>query len=339
MLEAGLVPARVVIQKRDIWQVLTLGADAFDASLLGKFRAGAQQGEFPVVGDWVGLEVAGTSARIHHVLPRTTTLIRKAAGGDNVSQVIGANIDLGLLVCALNEDFNPRRLERYIALCRAGGITPLIVLTKADLVTDLEPYLQQLDDVAAGITIIPVSALTDTGMSALLPWLVVGQTAALLGSSGAGKSTLLNTLMGSEVMATSDIRYSDGRGRHTTTHRELVTLPSGAMIIDSPGMRELALWDGAAGVTAAFDDVEALVAACRFSDCQHKSEPDCAVRVGLESGALEPSRWASFQKLSREQVFEQAKTDPLVRAETKKLWKRRNANYVAAKRLRDVNSE
>jgi ribosome biogenesis GTPase / thiamine phosphate phosphatase len=333
--EAGLVPARVVIQKRDIWQVQTLDATAFDASLLGKFRTEALQGEFPVVGDWVALEVAGTSARIHNVLPRTTTLTRKAVGGDNAAQIIAANVDLGLLVCALNEDFNPRRLERYIALCRAGNVQPLIVLTKADLVEDVEPFIAALNDVATGVSILPVSVMSQTGLSALQPFLISGQTAALLGSSGAGKSTLLNALAGSEVMATSAIRYNDGRGRHTTTHRELVTLPSGAMIVDSPGMRELALWDGGQGVSEAFDDVETLAGNCRFSDCQHIKEPGCAIREALQSGVLDDARWAGYQKLQRELAFEQAKTDPILRAENKKMWKRRNSNYVASVRFRD----
>lgn len=335
LLAAGLVPARVIIQKRDVWQVQTLDADPFDASLLGKFRLEAQQGAFPVVGDWVGLEIAGTSARIHHLLPRTTTLVRRAVGGDSAGQVIGANIDLGLLVCALNEDFNPRRLERYIALCRAGGIAPLIVLTKSDLVSDVGPYLDALADVAAGIEIMPVCAISGSGLAALETKLVSGQTAALLGSSGAGKSTLLNALAGSEIMATSAIRYGDGRGRHTTTHRELVTLANGTMIIDSPGMRELGLWDGEDGVKEAFEDVDVLVAACRFSDCGHVSEPGCAVRAALESGVLETTRWQAFVKLNRELAYEKTKADPLSRAQSRKLQTRRNANYIADKRFVD----
>lgn len=339
MLTAGLVPARVVMQKRDIWQVQTLDADSFEASLLGKFRLEARQGGFPVVGDWVGLEISDASARIHHVLPRTTTLVRRAVGGDSSGQVIGANIDLGLLVCALNEDFNPRRLERYIALCRAGGIAPLIVLTKSDLVGDVKPFLEELADVAAGIEIVPVCAVSQSGLAALQLSLVSGQTAALLGSSGAGKSTLLNALAGSEIMATSAIRYGDGRGRHTTTHRELVTLPSGAMIIDSPGMRELGLWDGAEGVKEAFEDVDALVGACRFSDCRHSSEPGCAVRSALESGGLDASRWAAFVKLNRELAHEKTKGDPLSRAQSRKLQTRRHGNYIAGKRLRDQGND
>ena len=326
LLKLGLVPARVITQKRDIWQVLTLSAETYDASLLGKFRSEAPRGAFPVVGDWVGLEVVGKSARIHHVLARTTTLTRKAVGNDNAAQIIAANIDLGLLVCALNEDFNPRRLERYIAMCRAGNIQPIIILTKLDLVPDVQPFIAALDEVAAGITIIPVSALSETGLSALHPWLISGQTAALLGSSGAGKSTLLNALAGSQIMETAAVRYSDGRGRHTTTHRELVTLPNGAMIVDSPGMRELALWDGGEGISAAFDDIKALTGECRFSNCQHEKEPGCAIKAALQSGELEEARWLSFLKLRRELTSEKSKPELGTRAQNKKVSNRRKAN-------------
>jgi ribosome biogenesis GTPase / thiamine phosphate phosphatase len=334
----GLIPARIVIQQRELWHVQTLDGQTFDASLIGKFRHEAQQGDFPVAGDWVTLEVLGSNARIRHVLPRQGILVRKAAGSGALPQVIAANIDLGLVVCALNEDFNPRRLERYIALCRSGKIEPLIVLTKSDLVTDLEPFLSALDQVARSTTIIIVSAVSGNGMSKLRPWLVSGHTAALLGSSGAGKSTLLNALVGHDAMATSDIRASDGRGRHTTTHRELVTLDGGAMILDSPGMRELALWEGAEGVSAAFEDVEALASQCRFANCQHETEPDCAVQDALQTGDLDPKRWAAFLKLSRELAYEKAKGDPVLQAQNKKIWKQRNANYLASVRLRDRNS-
>jgi ribosome biogenesis GTPase / thiamine phosphate phosphatase len=331
----GLVPARIVIQQRELWHVLTLDGQAFGASLVGRFRHEAGQGDFPVAGDWVALEVSATSARIHHVLPRQGILVRKAAGSGALPQVIAANIDLGLLVSALNEDFNPRRLERYIAMCRSGSIEPIIVLTKSDLADDLEPFLSALDQVASNLTIIAVSALTGAGLVKLKSWLVSGHTAALLGSSGAGKSTLLNALAGHDVMATSDVRASDGRGRHTTTHRELVTLANGAMVLDSPGMRELALWEGGEGVNAAFEDVEALAGLCRFADCQHETEPDCAIRTALETGGLEPPRWAAFLKLSREQAYEKAKGDPLLQAQNKKMLKQRNANYIAMMRLRN----
>jgi ribosome biogenesis GTPase / thiamine phosphate phosphatase len=335
----GLVPARIVIQHRELWQVLTLDGQTFEARLIGKFRHGAQAGDYPVAGDWVAVDVLGSSARIHAVLPRKGTLVRKSSGNNALPQVIGANIDLGLLVCALNEDFNPRRLERYIALCRSGKIEPLIVLTKSDLVGEIEPYLIALDQVAKGIAIVPVSSVSGDGLDQLRRWLIAGHTAALLGSSGAGKSTLLNALAEEEKMTTSHIRANDGRGRHTTTHRELITLNTGAMIIDSPGMRELGLWEAADGVSTTFEDVESLTGMCRFADCQHTTEPDCAIRSALETGALDPSRWTSFLKLNRELAFENAKGNPVLQAQNKKMWKRRNANYVATVRFRHTFNE
>ncbi len=333
--DLGLVPARVIVQQRELWHVLGLDGQTFDASIAGKFRHEADIGNFPVAGDWVGLDVQGDSARIQCVLPRYGTFVRKAAGEGSLPQVVGANIDLAFLVCALNEDFNPRRLERYIALSQSAKIEALIVLTKADLVADTTPFLDALDLVAMGVSVVPVSSVTGLGLPALNKWLVPGHTVALLGSSGAGKSTLLNALAEDDVMATADIRAADGRGRHTTTHRELVVLPNGALILDSPGMRELGLWDGADGLEATFTDIEDLANTCRFGDCHHGKEPDCAVVAALESGALDPKRWASYQKLKREIAFEQAKGDPLLRLENKKMWKRRNANYLTQMRLRD----
>ena len=335
----GLVPARVTVQQRELWHVLALSGASYEAKLTGKFRFEAETGDYPVAGDWVAIEPLGLQARIHHVLPRTGTLVRKAAGTGQIAQTIAANVDIGLLVSALNEDFSPRRIERYIALCQGGRIEPVIVLTKADLVADYEPYLTQLDDVARKVPIIIVSAISGEGLKALSCWLVKGQTAALLGSSGAGKSTLVNALAGNYHMPTATIRQSDGTGRHTTTHRELVILPDGALILDSPGMRELALWDGAEGVSTAFADVESLASACQFSDCQHVKEPACAVRAALEAGDLDPHRWASFQKLQRELVYEKAKGDPILRAENKKIWKRRNADYIATMRLRNRSND
>jgi ribosome biogenesis GTPase / thiamine phosphate phosphatase len=339
LFELGLVPARVIAQQRQRWHLVTFDGMACDAQISGKLRHNANAGEFPVVGDWVGIDAHTATPRIQVILARHGTFVRKAAGEAHVPQVVGANIDLALLVCSLNEDFSPRRLERYLALCHACSIPAVIVLTKADLVRDLTSFLEALEQVASGITILSVSALNGDGLPALKKWLAPGSTAALLGSSGAGKSTLVNALAEAELMQTAAIRDTDGRGRHTTTHRELILLPNGALILDSPGMRELGLWEASSGLDATFTDVEELTQRCRFSDCQHHGEPDCAIAKALSTGELDQKRWKSFLKLTGELAYEKAKHDPVLKAENKKLWKKRNANFVAQLRMRDRFNE
>jgi ribosome biogenesis GTPase / thiamine phosphate phosphatase len=341
--EQGLVPARVVAQHRSLWTVMS---DTFQgpATLTGRLSFHAVSTDLPVTGDWVALDPGSDHARIAVVLDRTGTLARKAAGTSHTEQLLGANIDLALLVMALNGDFNPRRLERYLALCRAGGVEPLVVLTKADLHPDPDAMVDRLQasvraSAAGSVPVLVVSALTLQGIAALKRWLVPGLTSVLLGSSGAGKSTLVNALAGEEIMHTATIREADDRGRHTTTHRELILLPNGALILDTPGMRELGLVGDESNIAAGFADVSELAAQCRFSDCTHTGEPDCAVQAALANRSLDPARLASWQKLMREQAYDTRRDNPEAQAAHKKRWKQVHKHYQAKVRLRDRQIE
>jgi len=260
------------------------------------------------------------AATIHAVLPRTTAFVRKAAFTVADEQVLAANVDIAFLVASMNADLNARRLERYLATAWQSGAQPVVVLTKADLADDPEADIAEAESVAFGAPVLAVSAVTGEGMDALAEHLRPRETAVLVGSSGVGKSTLVNALAGEALMATAAIREDDAHGRHTTTHRELIRLPSGALILDTPGMRELALWDAGDGLSATFEDVEALIADCRFNDCGHTNEPGCAVRAALESGALDAGRWKGFQKLQRELAHQVRKEDPVAREAHRQHW-------------------
>ena len=323
----GLVPGRVIVHQRGPYRIVTEQGE-MPAEMSGRFVRDAEMGGFPAAGDWVAVSVRmpERAATIHHVLPRRTAFIRKAAGRGRVAQVVAANVDIAFLALSLNDDLNIRRLERYLAAAHESGAKPEIVLTKADLSAEAEAIRA---DVAAstGVPVHLVSARAGIGLDALRGRIKPGETAVLLGSSGVGKSTLVNALAGAELMATRAIREDDAKGRHTTTHREIVLLPGGGLLLDTPGMRELALWDAEEGLSATFEDVEALEAACRFSDCKHTSEPGCAVRAALEAGELEAARWQNYLKMKGELAHETRKEDPLARAAHKKLWAgRTNAN-------------
>jgi ribosome biogenesis GTPase / thiamine phosphate phosphatase len=234
--------------------------------------------------------------------------------------VLVANVDVAFLVMGLDErDFNIRRLERYLTTAWEGGADPVIVLNKADLAYDLDAQLAETELVAFGVPVHPVSAETGAGVEELGRYLAGNRTVVLLGSSGVGKSSLINRLLGEERFQIGDVR-SDGRGRHTTTHRELVPVPGGGVIIDTPGLRELQLWDADEGLDQAFVDVAELIAACRFSDCQHRTEPGCAIKAALADGSLPADRWESYQKLQRELARLERKLDPKLRSEERKRW-------------------
>jgi ribosome biogenesis GTPase len=294
--------ARVIIQHRNGY-VLSDGEDEFAAQPAPRFlRRRAAPDERPAVGDFVLVDAA-TPAVIHEVLPRRTTLARAAAGERYARQIIATNIDTAFVLMGLDGDFNPRRIERYLLLIAGSGVRAVVVLTKVDLLaaearhTEIAALRAQLP---ADLEVHALNVKDSAAVAPLLQHLQPGDSAVLLGSSGAGKSTLTNTLLGRERQATGAVREHDSRGRHTTTHRALIPLPSGGCLIDTPGMRELKLTGEEDLTAASFDDIEALAPECRFGDCAHGAEPGCAVRAALASGALDPARWESYQKLRGE---------------------------------------
>ena len=331
----GLAPARVLVQQRGLYGLATPMGEAA-ARLSGRFAHDAEAGAYPVAGDWVAVAIraAEASATIHHLLPRRSAFVRKAVGGGGAAQVVAANVDVALLVASLNGDLNARRIERYLATAWESGASPVVVLTKADLCTDRDARKAEIEAVALGVPVHVVSAVTGEGLEGLSETFAPGQTAALLGSSGVGKSSLVNALAGAQLMVTRAIREEDARGRHTTTHRQLVLLPNGRLVLDTPGMRELGLWDAEAGVAATFADIEALAAQCRFPDCAHDAEPGCAIQAALADGSLDAGRWRSYAKLQRELAHLARKDDPRERAEARKVWIQRSRDYRAQKRRR-----
>lgn len=298
----GLVPARVAAQHRGAYLVY-LEAGERPAEIAGRLRhAASAGGELPAVGDWVAVRDrhGSDAATIHAVLPRRTAFSRKAAGEPTAEQVVAANVDVVFLVTAFGGDLNVRRLERYLAAGWESGAQPVVVINKTDLAEDAGAAVAEVEAVTFGVPVHAVSCLDGSVvLSELAPYLTGNRTIALLGSSGVGKSSLVNVLLGSDRQKVSDLR-GDGRGRHTTTHRELLPVPGGGLVLDTPGMRVLALWDAGAGVEGAFDDVAALAAECRFADCRHDGEPGCAVRAAIDAGRLDRARLESYRKLQRE---------------------------------------
>ncbi len=270
------------------------------------------------VGDWVVLELTGTdSYRINSVLARKTKFSRAAAGIEVKEQIVAANVDTVLLIQSLNRDFNMRRLERYLIAAWESGAVPVVVLTKADCCNDIADKLSIVYNTAPGVEVHAISCVTGDGLENIKKYFMPGKTVALLGSSGVGKSTLANTLAGEDLLKTQAIREDDSRGRHTTTHRELVLLPEGGLILDTPGMRSLSLWEADNGMEIMFGDVEELVKLCRFTDCKHQNEPGCAVREALDTGNLEAKRWESWLKLQKELAFLEAKKEGKARLQEK----------------------
>jgi ribosome biogenesis GTPase / thiamine phosphate phosphatase len=324
---AGHVPARVGAQHRGVYVLFSERGElrAETAGRLSHEAAGA--GDLPAVGDWVAarLRPDEDAATIHAVLPRRSSFSRKVALAASQEQVLAANVDAVFLLMSLNEDYNVRRLERYLTAAWDSGAQPIVVLTKTDLCPQFELRVLEVEAIAFGVPVHAISSLTGEGLDLVRTHLARGRTIALLGSSGVGKSTLVNTLAGEELLATREIRAEDGEGRHTTTHRQLVLLPGGGLVLDTPGLRELQLWESADGLSETFGDVEALAAECRFSDCAHGTEPGCAVQAALESGALPFGRWASYKKLQRELAHLERRLDKRLQAEERKRWAKAGA--------------
>lgn len=326
------VPARVVAQHRGLWRIAGNFSECW-AGASGKLRLQAGSGgEWPAVGDWVAAEIreGHGNALIQDVLPRRSGFARKTAGKAITKQVIAANIDVALIVAALDGDFNVRRIERYMAQCWESGARPAIVLNKADACPEPREYAAKIRGISMGAPVFVLSASTGRGVEALEASLVTGQTVVLLGSSGVGKSTLVNRLLRDDRQATQPVRESDSRGRHTTTWQQLFVLPGGAMTVDTPGLRELQLWSESGDLSQTFIDVEELAAQCQFRDCRHESEPGCAVRAALAAGQLDPGRLANKRKLEREQEFLLRKMD----AEKKR--EERNRNKIVHRNVRKM---
>jgi ribosome biogenesis GTPase len=331
----GLDPARVVSQHRGVWELASEQGE-LDAEPAGRLRhEAASPVDFPAVGDWVAVAPPAGSGRgrIEAVLPRRSVFLRRAAGEQEVEQVVAANVDVVLLLTALTEDFNVRRLERYLTLAWESGAEPVVVLSKADLARDLPSLLAEVDSVAIGVPVHTVSARTGEGVDELRSYLTEGRTVALLGSSGVGKSTLVNALLGEERQAVQGLR-NDGRGRHTTVRRELIPVPGGGLLLDTPGMRELQLWDSDEGVERTFEDITSLAAQCRFNDCAHETEPGCAVLAAIEAGELAPERLESYRKLQRELAALERRSDPRAAAEVRRYWRQVNRDLRRAQKER-----
>lgn len=314
--EQGLLPGRVIVEYQHIYRVVTDEGELL-ARVAGRLRHRANgRLDYPAVGDWVALKVTPglpgeERATVHAVLERNSRFARKVAGSVVAEQVVAANVDVVLLVMALvDTDFSPRRLERYLVLAYESGARPVLVLTKADLTDDLAGQLETVRGVVGpDVPIHVVSQPRDEGYDALLAYLRPGKTVALLGSSGVGKSTIVNRLVGFDLLRTQDVRITDSRGRHTSTARQMVLLDGGGVLIDTPGMRELQLWDPGQALGDAFTDIDELSGGCRFRDCRHVQEPGCAVIAAAAGGALPPDRLESFQKLAAEREQQEKQLD------------------------------
>ena len=319
-LGADVAPARVAIEFNYLYRLWT-DAGEIEATASGRLKhRAARRSELPVVGDWVAVRRrrSGDAGVIVAVLPRQSAFSRKTAGTVTDEQVVAANVDVVFVVMALDADFNLRRLERYLLLARESGAAPVVLLTKPDLSDAVDAQRAQAASISGAIPVHVASPRMNTGLETVEAYLTPGRTGALLGSSGVGKSTIINRFIGAEVQRTREVREVDSRGRHTTTHRELILLPGGGLIIDTPGMRELQLWDVGDAVRETFDDIEALAAGCHFTDCRHLDEPRCAVSAAVADRRLASGRLASYHKLQDELLTLARQQDERAKLEEKR---------------------
>ncbi len=321
---SGYTCGRVALEHKNFFRVYTQHVEVL-AEISGKLRHEAlNRRDLPAVGDWVVIRSRpeGDRVTIHAVLPRRTSFVRKIAGSRTEEQIVGANIDTVFLLTSLNQDFSLRRIERYLLIAWESGANPIIILSKSDLGERVAETIDEVRSVARGVTIHAVSVVTGDGLPDIEQYFKHGQTVALLGSSGVGKSSLINHLAGVDLLKVQTVREHDDRGRHTTTHRELVLLPTGGLVLDTPGMRELQLWDGDESLQLVFDDIEELAGRCYFGDCQHQDEPRCAVREALATGTIDAGRYQSYEKLQKELKYHARRKDKLSEIVEKKKWKK-----------------
>ena len=317
------IPARITAVHKERYALACEYGETYGRLKTKEYYGGLE--EFPTAGDFVLIQYnpAGDS-QILRTLPRRTYFSRRDPTPGRGEQAVAANFDYVFILQSLNHDFNARRLERYLTLAWQSGAVPVVVLTKADLIDEYQEYLHIAQRLAAGVAVHAVSSKTGAGLESLAAYTAPGKTIVFLGSSGVGKSSLVNALAGEDIMAVSEIREDDSKGRHTTTHRQMIMLPNGAMIIDTPGMRELGMWDVSAGLGDAFSDVEQFLGHCRFSNCRHQSEPGCAIKAALANGSLSRERWESYSNLKAEAKYADDKTSFL---REKEQWKKSIAKY------------